>query len=327
MRFKNVAGVICAVLVVSGAAQGPAPIAIWQRILYPAVPIPGTSEQFTFLVGSGGHTARPDEEPSHLRFDVMWSARDGVPRPGFLTDVVVKLHMADGKVVARPSSLDWIGIGNGGWTTWHLMSVFPWSRNALDEAWFEVRVADQTWWLELPYGFSRSPQDAEVRDLNRDVPQFLRTMQPLGARDILVPWLSVEYEIGRTRAGALLSMSLSNPFDARAAVLSYREPPMQVGPDTSRQNLDIPRVAVALEANGRTLAGHELVRRLSDDRHRRTDEFTFDRTAGLLTGRGFGTLTASIDDERHAVRIPSSLFGYVHGRTDPENTHWMAAPR
>jgi hypothetical protein len=315
----------------AGAAQVPVPTTIWQRIRYPPVTIPGTAgERLTFLVGSGGHKTGPREEPSHLRLDVMWSARDQVSRPNVVLGdqaVVVKLHTADGKVVARPSSADWVGLSSGGGATWSLTSIFPWSRNALDEAWFEVRAAGQTWWIELPYGFARNPEDAEVVDRDRDVPRFPAALRTLGAGDILVPWLAVEYEIGRIHNGALLSVSLSNPFDARASVASYREPPMQVGPDTSRQTLDTPRVAVNLEAAGRTLTGRELARRLDDSRHWRTDDFTFDRTAGLLTGRAFGTVTVSIDGQRYAVRVPSSLFVYVHGRTDPENKQWMAESR
>ena len=333
MWAAMVASWMCAVVVMAGAAQapGPTPTSIWQRIRYPPVTLPGTArEQLTFLVGSGGHKTGPREEPSHLRLDVMWTARDGVPRPNVIAGagaVAVKLHTADGKVLTPPPPPDSPGVSMGGWTTWSLTTTFPWSRNALDEAWFEVRAGGQTWWIELPYGFARNPEDAEVIDHDRDGPRFLTAMQPLGASDILVPWLAVEYEIGRIHNGSLLSVKLSNPFDARASVVSYREPPMQVGPDTSRQNLDTPRVAVGLEAAGRTLAGRALARRLSDDRHTRADDFTFDRTTRLLTGRAFGTVTVTIDSQRYGVRVPSSLFVYIHGRTDPENKQWMAESR
>ena len=318
-------------LVVFASQQPPTLTSIWQRVRYPPVAIPGTTGQpLTFLVTSGGHGTGPREEPSHLRLDITWSARDGVPRPKAIAStsaVVVKLHLADGQVLTPPPQPDWLGVGMGGWTTWSLTSILPWSRNALDEAWFEVRVADQTWWVELPYGFARNPEGPELPDRGRDVPRFPSGMLPLGANDVLVPWLTAEYEIGRIGSGALLSLKVSNPFDARASIVSYREPPMQVGPDTSRQNLDTPRVALALDAAGRRFAGRELARRLSDDRRTRTDDFTFDRMAGLPTGRAFGTLIISIDDQRYAVRVPSSLFAYIHGRTDPHNSHWMAESR
>jgi hypothetical protein len=326
-----VAAWTCATIVMVGGAQSP-PTSVWQRVWYPPVTLPGTArDQLTFLVGSGGHTARPESEPSHLRLDVQWSARDGVPMPPVIADaegVSVELYTGDGKVVRpEPSLHHWIGVGNGGGTTMSLISIFPWSANALNEAWFKVRAGGQTWWLELPYGFARNPEDAEVSDPVHDVPRFPPAMSPLGDSDVLVPWLRAEYEIGRIHTGALLSLNISNPFDASASVVEYRPPPTQVGPDTSRQNLDTPRVGVSIDANGQHLVGHELARRLSEDRHTRTDDFTFDHLGRVLRGRGFGTLTVAIDGQEYHVRVPSSLFLYVHGRTDPENSHWMAEPR
>ncbi len=326
-RAAAVGGWMYAALVVLAGAPAPAATSIWQRIAYPPVTIPSTErEQMAFHVSSGGHKVGPREESSHLRFDVTWSARDGVPMPKTIAgagSVVVKLHVADGKVLTTSSGLDWIGVGGGGWTTWSLVSTFPWSRNALDEAWFEVRAGGQTWWIELPYGFARDPEDAEIPDRDRGVPRFPATMLPLGPQDVLVPWLTVEYELGRTHDGAVLSMKLSNALGASASVVVYREPPMVVGPDTSRQNLEAPRIAVNLETAGRTLAGRELARRLSDDRHTRTDDFTLDRTLDLLTGRSFGTIAVTVDGQIFGVRTPSSLFAYVHGRTEPENKQWL----
>ncbi len=331
IRVATAVALACALTPIAIAEQAPPPISIWQRIRYPPVAIPGIpSEHLTFSVSSGGHRSGSEAEPSHLRLDIYWSARDGVQPPNPIAsrqDVMVKFHTADSKVLTPPPQPDWLGIGMGGWTTWSLINILPWSRNALDEAWFEVRLAAQTWWIELPYGFARNPEDPEIPDRERDVPRFLPTMEPLGASDILVPWLDVEYEIGRAQNGAVLSLNLSNPFDARASVVSYREPPTQVGPDASRQNLDAPRVSVTLGAGGRNLAGHDLARRLSDDRHTRTDEFTFDRTSRIAVGRMFGTITVAIDDQRYSVRVPSSLFMYIHGRTDPENKRWMAESR
>jgi hypothetical protein len=324
--MKVVLSVLMSAIVLASVPQSPAPITIWQRITYPPVSLAGAErEQLMFMVGSGGHKVGPKEEPSHLRLDVMWSGRDGTPRPAPIANgkaITVRLHTADGKVVAPQSAPDWIGIGNAGSTTWDLVCVFDWSRNALDEAWFEVHVGPQTWWVELPYGFARNPEDVEIPDAARGVPQFPQTMRQLGETDVLVPWLAVHYDLGRILNGVLLSLTLSNPFDARASMIVYREPPMRVGPDTSRQSLDSPRTSMAIDASGRTLTGRELGRKLSDDRHTRTDDFTFDRR-GAVTGRSFGTVTVTVDGQPASVRVPSSLFAYVHGRTDPQNKKWM----
>ena len=100
---------------------------------------------------------------------------------------------------------------------------------------------------------------------------------------------------------------------------------MRVGPDT-RQNLDAPRIAVSVDAGGRALTGHELARRLSDDRRTRTDDFTFDRTT-RPTSRVFATVSVTIDGQPYALRVPSSLLVSGHGRTDPGNKQWMTESR
>jgi hypothetical protein len=322
---------MCAVLVTAVGAQSPAPSSIWQRVHYPPIPMAGiTNGVLMFSVSSGGHTNLPQEEPSHLRFDLLWSARIGVPLPALIADapaVVVRLHTADGKVVTVQRGMGWVGAGSAGGGTWSLIHAFPWSRNALDEAWFEVRVPGQTWWVELPYGFARNPQDPEVPDRDRNEPRFPPGMVPLGANDILVPWLNVEYELGSIPDGGFLSVKLSNPFDASASVRLHRGYTMEVGPDRNRQNLDSPRITARIEVASGNVTGHELARRLSDDRHTRTDDFTFDRTAGRLTGRAYGTVTFTIGGSRFGVRVPSSLLIYTHGRTDYQNRQWMVVPR
>ena len=325
-----------AIFVGDVGAQAPAPTSIWQRVHYPPVPIPGSAgEVLSFTVASGGHTKRPQEEPSHLRLDMRWSPRHDVPLPTPIADVslpapiadpaliVVTLHTGDGKVVTLQRGLGWMGTGNARGMQWHLIYILPWSRNALDEAWFEVRVPGQTWWVELPYGFARNPEDPEIPDRDRGEPRFPPSMLPLGEKDILVPWLAAEYEMGRIHDGSLLYVKLGNPFGGSASVSLYRDQP-QTGPDR-RLTLDAPRIAVSIEAGGDTFTGRELGRRLSDDGHTRTDDFTYG--TDWLRGRAYGTVTITVDGQRYGVRVPSSLFGDLHGRTDYYNKQWMVVPR
>jgi hypothetical protein len=306
--------------------QAPVPTSIWQRVHYPPIPLPGvTNGVLTFSVGSGASSTLP-QEPPRLRFDLLFSARTGVPLPAPIADaasVVVRLHTGDGSVVTVQRGMGWGGAGNAGGGTWSLIHTVPWSRNALDEAWFEVRAPGQTWWVELPYGFARNPQDPEVVDGDRNEPRFPPGMVPLGANDILVPWLNVEYDLGTIPDGGFLSVKLSNPFDASASVRLHRGYTMEVGPDRNRQNLDAPRMSASIAVAGGNVTGYELARRLSDDRHTRTDDFTFDRAAGRLTGRAFGTFNFTIAGNRYGVRVPSSLIIYTHGRTDYQNKQWM----
>jgi len=51
---------------------------------------------------------------------------------------------------------------------------------------------------------------------------------------------------------------------------------------------------------------------------RRSDAFHFNRYPSEK-GRGWGTAVVSVDDKTYEFSIPSSLFKYVHGITDPHN--------
>ncbi len=199
-RQASLAGWLCAVVVTAGGAQAPASTSIWQHVTYAPVTTPGAAgKQLMIIVGSGGHTNKPHEEPTHLRIDVMWIQPDDASRSETIAnakDIVVRLHTADGKILAAAPGDELSGAcartasGAGMWCS--LIDMFPWSNNA--QAWFEVRVPGQTWWLELPYGFARNPEHPGVTDRFPSEPHFFppETL-PLGAHDVVLPWLRVEY--------------------------------------------------------------------------------------------------------------------------------------
>ena len=43
--------------------------------------------------------------------------------------------------------------------TYSLHYVFPWQRNRFDEAWIELALPHDKFWIEIPYGFTRNPSD------------------------------------------------------------------------------------------------------------------------------------------------------------------------
>jgi len=137
---------------------------VWQRIAYPSLPIPGAEhERMNVLVIPGGRSG----EPFHLRLDLQWSGMSvtiaDMPRAiADATAIGVKLHTAGGKVALPEGTPRWVGVGSGGGVTWSLISIFSWGRNALDEAWFEVRAGGQVYWIEMPYGLARNPADPEL---------------------------------------------------------------------------------------------------------------------------------------------------------------------
>src|ERR1700730_1276120 len=73
------------------------------------------------------------------------------------------LHYAgEKKVIAGKTEFKgwgWISFSSGPGYIRRLNYVFPWGRNVLKEAWVELRLPGQRYWLEVPYGFTRNPQE------------------------------------------------------------------------------------------------------------------------------------------------------------------------
>lgn len=300
----------------------------WKRIAYPMLPIPGMeNEKIMVLAGSGGG----DEAP-HLRFDILWRAEWNAKLPATIADagrIAVRLHLSDGKVILpegrQPPS--WVGAGTRG-ITYSLIYTFPWGRNRLEEAWVELNIPGQTYWIELPYGFTRKPSDPLTPDPEHGWPAFPPTMKKLGQKDRLVPWLSVEYDLGEIQNHWRLSLNLANPFDAQAEAILYREPAMRVGESMYSWKLDTPRTAMEIAMpGGRVLAARGTGIRLHEDGLRRSDDFSFNRDPSPEKGRDWGKVLIKVDDKTYECVVPSSLFKYVHGVTDSENTKRLPRPQ
>lgn len=265
----------------------------WERIEYPAISVPGSSGNVYLSIDSGSY-----DGVSHLRFSVHWPTSSGTAgkerrepdiKPGELT---VRLHLADGKVVAPlHNGMDrWIGIGNGLGTDWSVLYFFPWSENRLAEAWVELRLPQQTFWVELPYGFARNPDDPLLPDPDRGEPQFPPAMKALPAKDVLVPWLSVDYELGEIQNHWRLMLQVSNPFRPRAEVILYRE---------AKVLWDLHKPTTALEVRwpGGQDKGQCVGIRLTD-LLRRSDDYLLGGGAGPDKGRLWGKLVV------HVERLP-----------------------
>ncbi len=239
-----------------------------------------------------------------------------------LHDAVVRMHLPDGTVVAAardPLAGVQIYGGPGPRPTdhWTGGALFPWQRNALDEAWIEVDLgARGRYWLEVPYGFVRDPAASlpTARD-PRIRAQLARAMSRLTDRDHLVPFRHVVYQVGAIQNGWQLSVLLSNPFDAHAELQLYRDD-SRVGRSSFLWDLDTPTTsAEMLEHSGGTLSSLVMMRRLDEAGMQRSDHFHFNR-GGPCT-RGWGSFRATVDGRAVTFRIPSSLYGYTHGTADP----------
>jgi hypothetical protein len=318
----HVFAVFFAMLTVSAPA---ADLHAWERISYPPLPIPDAAgENLMVMVGSGSR----DEVP-RLRFDVLWSARWGKELPATIADasrLAVRLHLVDGTIVLPQEDghrRSWMGAGSMG-VTWSLIYSFPWQKNALEEAWIELTLPGQTYWVELPYGFTRKPSDPLIANPKLDRPVFPPTMKTLGEKDRLVPWLSVEYDLGEIQNHWRLSLQLSNPFDAHAEAILYRDPGGE-GKSMYRWKMDAPRTAMEFKlSGGRVIDGHASAIRLHEDGLRRSDNFDFNRFPD--EGRDWGTLVIRVDKKAYECTVPSSLYKYTHGVTDPENPRLLPRP-
>jgi hypothetical protein len=294
----------------------------WKRIIYPDVPVPGAPDKkLSFQVSSGGEGGGPKEEPEHLRFDLIWTGDDTVPPPTVLAhpeEIRVFLHLGDGFLTQATTdkAKTWLGVGNGLYATFSSMFILPWTRNSFDEAWIECRLPSQTYWIEIPYGFTRNPADPwPATDEHRGYPVLPPVMNNLPEADRIVPWLHVDYELGEIQNQWRLSAKLANPFDAAAEVVLYHDPdvgePRWTG-ETPKTSVEIKRTGARDLDSAR--AGFYLGGFLD-----RYDVFTFGREDSEALGRGIGWITIHVDDTSYSFTIPSSLFKYVHGTADPEN--------
>ncbi len=164
----------------------------------------------------------------------------------------------------------------------------------------------ERYWLEIPYGLNRNPQDLFPPPIQAGPPRFVRAMNSLTAHDHVLHWQIVQYDLGQIQNGWRLSLWQSSPFDAESQVVLYH-PSGQ-----SPWNVQSPRSSIRLrDADGTVIEGRCLNIHLNDDGLTRTDTFGVGRHGD--NGRGWGQIEIGIDDKAYRVVVPSSLYKYTHG--------------
>jgi hypothetical protein len=138
----------------------------------------------------------------------------------------------------------------------------------------------------------------------------------MGETDLILPWLHVHYDLGKIQNHWRLSVNLSNPFDAEAEVILYH-----------KHSLDLhsPRTTIEIQQpGGRALRSAYWSIRELEGSMGRCDSFRFGMNpAG--DQRCWGTAIVKIDDKSYEWPVPSSLFKYIHGTSDPD--HRALVPR
>lgn len=187
-----------------------------------------------------------------------------------------------------------------------VMTHFPWGKNSLEESWIKVEMGAERYWLEIPYGLDRNPQDPLPPQIQAGPPGFVPVMNVLTAHDHVLRWQTVQYDLGPIQNGWQLSLWQSNPFKPESQVVLYHDP------GQSPWNVQSPRTTVRVrDADGTVIEGRCLNIHLNDDGLRRTDTFALGRNGD--NGRGWGQIEIGIDDKTYRVVVPSSLYKYTHG--------------
>jgi hypothetical protein len=199
---------------------------------------------------------------------------------------------------------------------YQVMTFFPWGPNTLEESWIEISMGTERYWLEIPYGFNRNPQDSLPPSMPGGQPKAIPAMKHLTSHDRVIHWLNVEYDLGKIQNDWQLSLIQSNPFDSQSEVVLCRED-MAVGKSMYLWDLHSPRTTLrVLDLNGAGISdGFCTDIRLHDDGMRRSDTFQIGRNGGDV--RCWGQIEITVGDKSYRVVVPSSLYKYIHGHVLP----------
>ena len=286
----------------------------WDSISYPELPT-----QF------GDGTARPvirnTEDGLQLSLSFGWTdeqaAADGFSLPDG-TQIKLALHHPDGNATLPLDSSFNRGLittGGRGYSSGAFQCRFPWQSNRMTEAWLEINMPQHSFWLELPYGFTRNPHSKKLPTARTGRPQAL-AKDATSDNVSMIQWQHVVYDVGEIQDDWRLTLKQANPFDASSELVLHRND-TEVGKSMFLWDLHSPRTKVTIiHADGSQLDSRAMSLRLHDDGMRRSDGFQFNRNPGNGESRDWGQMMIEIDDRTWQITMPSSLFRYVHGHAD-----------
>lgn len=251
----------------------------WSSISYPDVKC-----RFASGTASALFSAVDQPDAKGLRFSLGFGwPKAAEKEEGFVapdgSKIRLRLHFADGSIVApQHSDFDkpfprWSHTGRN----WHgrFSCFFPWGKNQMQEAWLELTFPERSYWLEIPYGFTRDPSSAKLPASKSGRPKLAPAMKTLPKNAQIVNWKGVFYKIGEVKNDFWVSLQHSNPFDAHSQISLGREVA------TRRWSLNSPRTSVSIRRkNGNTLKSRAVGIRLSESDSYRTDSFNFNRDSG-----------------------------------------------
>jgi hypothetical protein len=283
----------------------------WEYVTYPDVVTRGAKAEVGFVIGYG-------DKREGLRLDIRSHGGEQAPLFFGQGKISGQILRENGKVEAamKNSFGGSAGVGKAGFLQWVVIGYFPWDENQLDAAWIEVSLAQQRFLLELPYGFSRDPSLATAPSKSYGRPKLPLAAQHAAASAQVVYWESVHYEFGEIRNDWRLALIQSNPFDAKSEVVLYRDD-SAVGKSMFLWDLHSPRTTLRIiDEDGGVVASRCMNIRLHEDGMRRSDSFALFRNGDAR--RSWGQIEVSVDENSYRLVVPSSVFRYIHGRSEPE---------
>lgn len=213
----------------------------------------------------------------------------------------VRLHYPDGRVL-EPEQVWGPDAVSSGVITLGRGYIFPLGDNSLTEAWLELHLGENTYWYEIPYGFTRDP-DAPVppSDAKAEQAGYVPAMKVSpAATSQIVRWSKVNYSLGTLPDGATLQADLKNGGDL-TCLLRFRHAgyewefhrpiaTVKVIPDTAAP-----------------IAGWQFAERIDPGiPSNREDEFRFRFPS--LHGRGWATLEVRVDEQPVTATISLGTF-------------------
>jgi hypothetical protein len=191
----------------------------------------------------------------------------------------------------------------------------PWGPNNMSEAWVALQFRDHRFWVEIPYGFTRDPEDPLGWDGSTGRAAFPIPRGELTREDLVIPWEFVTYRLDDLPKGVGAWVNIANPFDAS----------VELGFSRMDGDVRAPRAMVAVSARREQAAalgapraqdwkmnGYCTALALGPD-STRTQLYHFPRCNLNSDARQWGTLLLTVGNSTRNFAIPSSLFQYVHG--------------
>jgi hypothetical protein len=285
----------------------------WEYITFPWT-LPDGKSCPSFLVSSG---EQYDQVSRGLRLDIM----NIVQGFGFFKTnaIAARLYRANGEIVEptaegkellnapiSASTASYPGMEPAP----QVMTYFPWDKNALEECWIEVSIGPERYWVEIPYGFDRNPNDSLPSSIPGGPPKFVPAMKSLTDHDHVMRWQTVHYDLGVIQNGWRLSLIQSNSVDAESEVVLYRED-VKSGTATSWETNSPATALSVLDASGTIIGSHCTDVHIQDGGMERSNMYDIARNGDDLRCRG--QIEISVDNKSYRVVVPSSLYKYAHG--------------